>query len=372
MPELLKNCHFIRLKEICVILLAAFSMLVTACGEEGTQKAQVQEPISVEKVEPASITWKDEYVLTGVGTKGSFISIASDTADVSDVYKEGESWKCRVKNLKHGDNIIDVETKNIDKKTIWRYVINRFELPSLNPAGRFAVIGHRGAPTLAPENSLSSINMAWKVGADWVEVDVYLTSDNRLAIIHDHTTLRTTGIDLNVSSASLDSLRQLTLKPVGGYSSEKIPTLEEVLDILPPERSLMLDIKTGKEILPYLMDVIAASGKAAQVVICSYGWIVPAEFRKKVPGVRVAFALPMNYNDFQRDRSMINEYQIEALSQAADKINSSLAYAQLLKKSNVSLFAYTVNDVMQADILASNGVTHIITDLPELLKKSSL
>ncbi|TWU26080.1 glycerophosphodiester phosphodiesterase family protein [Bythopirellula polymerisocia] len=89
------------------------------------------------------------------------------------------------------------------------------------------LVAHRGASADAPENTLSSFQLAWEEGADAIEGDFYLTSDNQIVCIHDDTTERVSGVDLDVASATLEELRKLD---VGSwkerkYINERIPTL---------------------------------------------------------------------------------------------------------------------------------------------------
>ena len=92
------------------------------------------------------------------------------------------------------------------------------------------IIGHRGASYLAPENTMASFMLGWEKGAD-VELDIYLTTDNRIVVIHDGTTRRTAGTDLKVAASSSEELRKLD---VGRFKSEqfageRIPFLEDVV-----------------------------------------------------------------------------------------------------------------------------------------------
>jgi len=79
------------------------------------------------------------------------------------------------------------------------------------------IIAHRGASYLAPENTMASVMLGWEKGAD-VEVDIYLTKDNRIVVIHDDTTERTGGTDVNVAETTSEELRKLD---VGSFKSEE-------------------------------------------------------------------------------------------------------------------------------------------------------
>jgi len=69
------------------------------------------------------------------------------------------------------------------------------------------IIAHRGASYLAPENTVASATLAWELGADAVEVDIYLSSDNKVLCLHDENTRRTTGEDYSIKETSSQILR---------------------------------------------------------------------------------------------------------------------------------------------------------------------
>jgi len=134
------------------------------------------------------------------------------------------------------------------------------------------IIAHRGASGSAPENTLSSAVLAWKKGADAVEIDVHLTKDNRVVVIHDGSTKRTTGVDLQVRETPSEELRKLDAGAFKGqeFVGERIPFLEEIIATIPPRRRLFVEVKCGKEILPVLDQIITQNGKASQIVVIGF------------------------------------------------------------------------------------------------------
>jgi glycerophosphoryl diester phosphodiesterase len=90
--------------------------------------------------------------------------------------------------------------------------------------GRVTIVGHRGAPALAPENTLASFDKARELGVDMVEFDVHLSSDKRCVVIHDETLDRTTNGTGLVGAATYAELRELD-----AGEGQRIPSLDEVL-----------------------------------------------------------------------------------------------------------------------------------------------
>jgi len=114
------------------------------------------------------------------------------------------------------------------------------------PATRIAA--HRGGAALAPENSLAAFRNAIALGADALEFDVHRSSDGELVVIHDATLERTTTGIGAVGDATLAELRTLRLKARdGGVTTERVPTLAEVLDLAAPSGVEVLpEIKTAR------------------------------------------------------------------------------------------------------------------------------
>ena len=110
------------------------------------------------------------------------------------------------------------------------------------------IIAHRGASNLAPENTLASFRLAKELGADGIECDVQLTKDHKLVIAHDFFTDAHTGVKGDIYDMTFDELRQLDFGKWKSpeYEGEKIPTIEEVLDLGKDMKMMHIELK------PYL------------------------------------------------------------------------------------------------------------------------
>ena len=110
------------------------------------------------------------------------------------------------------------------------------------------IIAHRGASNLAPENTLASFRLAKELGADGFECDVQLTKDHKLVIAHDFFTDAHTGVKGDIYDMTFDELRQLDFGKWKSpeYEGERIPTIEEVLDLGKDMKMLHIELK------PYL------------------------------------------------------------------------------------------------------------------------
>lgn len=139
------------------------------------------------------------------------------------------------------------------------------------------IIGHRGLPHKAPENTLSSFDAAVRHGADGLETDVQMTRDGVLVLIHDETVDRTTNGHGLVAEHTLQELRCLDagswFDPA--FKGEKIPTLDEFLEFV-AGRDLLLDIEIKSGVILYpgieqkLIEALHRHGLASRTIISSF------------------------------------------------------------------------------------------------------
>ena len=90
------------------------------------------------------------------------------------------------------------------------------------------IIAHRGESFDAPENTLAAVNLAWERGADAVEIDVQLSKDNKIVVIHDENTKRTGGRNKLVKNQTLKELKELD---VGIYRDKKSISIRRWIDL---------------------------------------------------------------------------------------------------------------------------------------------
>jgi len=126
------------------------------------------------------------------------------------------------------------------------------------------VVGHRGAAGLEPENTLRSIRKAIDLGVDSVEIDVRVTRDGYLVVIHDETVDRTTNGHGYVKDLTFNEIRQ----PDAG-KGEKIPTLEEVLNLTKGKVVLQIELKAREATEP-TVHLIERNNAERDVIIISF------------------------------------------------------------------------------------------------------
>ena len=237
---------------------------------------------------------------------------------------------------------------------------------------KFRLVAHRGESYDAPENTLASVNLAWKRNADAVEIDVHLSKDNRVVVIHDPNTKRTGGRNKKVVLQTLEELKELDvgLWKNKQYKNERIPTLQEVLQTIPHEKSLVIEIKSDKKLIPFLKDDILSSNiSPKQIEIISFDYSTVIAAKRMLPEAKVLYLANLDYSWFTKITSpsverliqKVKEENLDGLNVWAGKMLTQL-FTEKVKNSNLLLYVWTVNNPMLAKTLYSWGIDAVTTD----------
>jgi glycerophosphoryl diester phosphodiesterase len=244
--------------------------------------------------------------------------------------------------------------------------------------GAVEIIGHRGASHDAPENTLASFRLGWEQKADADELDIYLSKDGQVPVIHDATTKRTTGVDRKVSESTMDELRALdagTWKEAR-WAGEKIPTLAEALATIPDGKRMFIEIKCGPEVLPALQRVMKESGKKAeQLVIIGFGYDTMKKAREVFPQAPIYWICGYKEDKATGKFPEIDEIIAKAKEARLDgldlhyKFPIDAAFVGKVKAAGLKLYTWTVDDPAVAKKLVEAGVDGITTDRPGWLRE---
>ncbi len=153
--------------------------------------------------------------------------------------------------------------------------------------GRFArplLIGHRGYPARYPENTLASFQAAIEAGCDMIELDVTLTCDRRVAVIHDDTLDRTTSGKGAVKGATMSEIKALDAGSwfAPRFSGERVPELCEVLDLVGGRCLLNIEIKAGAFEEGFPPDAIERQVTELVRRRNAGGWVLIGSFERRV------------------------------------------------------------------------------------------
>lgn len=237
------------------------------------------------------------------------------------------------------------------------------------------IIAHRGASYLAPENTMASVMLGWEKGAD-VEVDIHLSKDNRILVIHDASTKRTGKIDLIVKDTPSLELRKLdvgTLKSED-FAGEQIPFLADVIETIPPGRKLYVEIKCGKEVLPFLQKLITESGKMSQIVIIGFNLETVTMSRELIDVP--TYWLKGTEKEKETEKWIPHNPRLVRIAKDKGLDGLDVHYAGVTKEftdavkaSGQKLYTWTVDDPEEAIRLVKLGVAGITTNRPKWLRQ---
>ncbi len=227
---------------------------------------------------------------------------------------------------------------------------------------------HRGASGRAPENTLLAFRSAFELGADAIECDVQLSADGEPVIIHDATLERTTTGRGTVAALTLAALRRLD-----AGASERIPTLQEVLDLCHAERKLVnLEVKAESlaealAIAQVVGQAIEQGGHHTNTLVSSFWLPAVATLKKEHPTIRTAtlhgglrwrfFSMLRAARECRADaihlhRALVSRRLVEAAHAAGLEVN-----------------VWTVDHPSTMLRLLSWGVDGIMTNYPEVLHR---
>ena len=242
-----------------------------------------------------------------------------------------------------------------------------------NPANLCMVdfIAHRGESGTAPENTLAAFSLAWEMNADAAELDVQLSSDHRLMVIHDENTRRTGGKNYVVKDTPAELMRVLDVGSFKGetYRGEKIPFLDEAIAGIPPQRELVIELKSGADVLPELGKIVSASDRKNQLVFIGFDFDAIVAAKKMFPENR-CYWLSAN-----RKETMEKLDQVALAGLDGVDLHFSVIDQELMQKTatlKLGVIAWTVDDPNEAKRLIGLGVSAITTNRSAWLRSQVL
>ena len=224
------------------------------------------------------------------------------------------------------------------------------------------IISHRGAGGLEVENSKAAVNRAIKFESDYIEVDIHMTKDSHLVVIHDESIDRTTNGKGKIKDYTLSELKNYRLVNTE-LANAAIPTLQSVYDLCRGSNSkLVVEVKKPKKypgILNELLMFIEKNNAFNEVVIISFDTDFISKIKKKSHGLVAG-----------------NLYVFPPKELPAVDIISINYYSTKLFKKRIKRFqnkgcvmwVWTVNSKSKIDKLIHLGVDGVTTDFPNILK----
>lgn len=229
------------------------------------------------------------------------------------------------------------------------------------------IVGHRGARGEAPENTLPSFAKALQAGVTRVELDLHLSADQQLMVIHDPTLKRTTGLHGKVARHNAADLQRMDARfGLPGWPEPcPIPTLEQVFSSFPQIEHYQLEVKSGSAaqsriVLAAILSLVERFGLQQRVVVTSSSRTLLATARD---------------SNYPLPTGLVEEYGLLNPLKSARRYQCSYlvlkwtlcrpARIRQAQAQGLHVSVWTVNEVELMQRLIDMGVDSIITDYPQ-------
>lgn len=232
------------------------------------------------------------------------------------------------------------------------------------------LIAHRGASSEAPENTLSAICRALEIGVDCVEIDVHLTADEQVVLIHDAVIGRTAwgAAGKRIADMTLSEIQKLDAGSWFGdtFKGEKVPTLDQLLKMDCGSTGIMIEVKHGHAFPEPLAAAIVKSFHSScrqdTLIVGSFSVLLLEAIQKMDPDIPL-----MGIVEKKPLLSSFDHLNLKYMALWYKLINPSLLDA--CHEAGQKIWTFTVDDLDTARFLMSIGVDGIITNRPRQLKE---
>jgi len=257
------------------------------------------------------------------------------------------------------------------------------EPASAAPSRPILKVGHRGAAGLMPENTLVSFRKGLECGADIIELDVHLSSDGELVVMHDPKVERTTDGSGELGTKTFAEIRKLNAAAKftkAAVEPQQVPTLQEALDVLKPSGcEIHIEIKLRSDGTRYagiekkVLDLVRGNDLLEKAVITSFDQPTLKELKVLEPKVRTLISVNKSY--FQAAGMRGPESIADELSKlgleyvAIDQGWLLPAYVKALHAKGLRVGVWTVDDEGTIRRFISMDVDFITSNRPDLLLK---
>lgn len=225
---------------------------------------------------------------------------------------------------------------------------------------KILIIGHRGASSVSPENTLKAFQKAIELKADYVEFDVQETRDGVLVVVHDEDIKRITGKDGLIKDMTLNELRKLNFG-----ESEKIPTLQELVELTKNKIGLNCEIKV-EGITEEVIHIFREYDIIGTTLVSSFIHHELLKIQKIESSLKLASLEPTPGTikiDWDKKKEMIQyciDNNIYAINPLVMMVNQQ--FVDFAHDNNIKVFPWTVDSKVSIKKLIRLGVDGIITN----------
>ncbi|NDI33907.1 glycerophosphodiester phosphodiesterase [Chengkuizengella sediminis] len=227
------------------------------------------------------------------------------------------------------------------------------------------IFAHRGSSGTHPENTMVSFQEALHVGANGIELDVHLTKDGEVVVIHDERVDRTTNGTGFVHEKTLKELKQLDAGSWYSYhhKGETIPTLNEVLEWI-SNKNLLLNIELKNDIIQYegleekVIQLVHKYDVSESVIISSFNHYSLVKVKQLDKEIETAVLISdILYQPW---------HYVKSLGASALHCSKSFAFSKMITQAQqqIPIRVFTINDELEMKHILLNCLSALMTDFP--------
>jgi glycerophosphoryl diester phosphodiesterase len=279
----------------------------------------------------------------------------------------------RMMNLRMGQRVVIVVLSiccvglllGIDPLSAYQ-PLNKHSIPP-----ELKVIAHRGASGIAPENTMAAFEKAIQLQADYIELDIQISKDDQLVVLHDRTVDRTTDGTGEVKSFEVNELKNLDAGSFfnSSFAGERIPTLEEVLGQVSGRIGVVIEMKEPSKypkMVESLVNLLIAQGldkpENEEIIVQSFDVKSLQAFHKRLPHIPIGILIG-------KDQDEIGTEEVKDYAAFASFVNPQQsivdeALVELIHGYGMKIWPWTIRKADQVDPLLNLDVDGLVTDYP--------
>ena len=226
-----------------------------------------------------------------------------------------------------------------------------------NSKNDILIIGHKGASSIAPENTLKAFQKAIELKADYVEFDIHITKDGKIIIIHDSDTFNATGVKGLIKDMTLGQIKSLD-----AGEGEKIPTLREVISTVRKKIGLQIEIKSTN-LLDKLINILKEENLISTSIISSFILNELLKLKLLEPSIKLGLLLSEDMvrpKLIKRKIVKVAENKFYSIHPPFTTINKEIV--DFAHSYGLKVIVWTVNDREIMERLIELSVDGIVTD----------
>jgi len=235
-------------------------------------------------------------------------------------------------------------------------------------SGPLLVIAHRGASAAAPENTIAAFELAIAEGADGIELDVHLSSDDQPVVIHDERVDRTTNGSGSVRDRTLRELKRLDAGGWHGdrFRGQRIQSLQEVFERFRDRTRFWIELRGGSDLYPGIEDRVVSMIEIYDVLDSALVQSFDREALARIRSLNAEVRTGVLTDTTPLGPLIASLAPPHALCPSIDLMTDDELAG--IRAAGLDCYVWTVNEPAHMDRLIDLGVSGIITDRPALLR----